>query len=259
LSRTYQTTPAGDVTDALVEIVPGDGSPSVLFRDTTVIHTDPSGGTGTYNVYVAYNFRPKPLVSYQLSASSPSSGSAQGTTVTLGPADLRLAFPSAQSEFPDSITVSADFGTSTGAYILRLYVEYTVDGLAPVQKSEVPIALSFDTSGKPVYQYPAFSRVPQVTSDNGYATATGWFPQSLYAQTRGAVISSHPGASIQFTGVMYTMTQIDDALYDYYYVLNGPGDPSTTRLDVPDFTNLTHGIGVIASTQIIVHELVLHQ
>lgn len=261
LSRTYETTAAGDISDAVVDIVPGNGTPTVHFRDTTVIHRDPSGGTSTYRVYVAYNFRTQAHVSYDLSAASPTAGSARGTTVALGSASASVLNPSSLISSPDSIVLAAEFGTSAGAYVLQLYIEYelTAGGVTSMGKVEVPVASSTDGSGNQTFQYPAFVRVPQVSSGNGFAAATTWFPKASYASTQAGIIKSNPPGSVRITAAMYTLTQIDDALYDYYYILNGPKDLSTIRLDAPDFTNITNGVGVIASTQMIVHEVPLPQ
>ncbi len=261
ISRTYETTHSGDITDALVDITAGNGNPSVHFRDTTVSRTDPSGGTNTYNVYVAYNFRPQANVSYQLSATSPTGGSARGTTTALGPASVSIRNPSALTTSNDSVVLSADFGTSTGAYVLQLFVEYELSsgGITSMGKAEVPVESSRDASGNLTFKYPDFARVPPVSSENGFAAAIAWFPQLMYLQTRTRIINGNPPGSVRFTSVLYTMTQIDDALYDYYYILNGPKDLSTIRLDAPDFTNITNGLGVIASTQMIVHEVALPQ
>ena len=259
LSRTYETNAPGDISDAVVDIVPGNGAPAVHFHDTTVIHRDPSGVTSTYRVYVAYNFRPQPHVSYDLIASSPTAGSARGTTVALGPASASVLNPSSLISSPDSIVLAAEFGTSAGAYVLQLYVEYevTAGGVTRREKVEVPVASSADASGSPTVLYPLFARVPQVVSGNGFATATTWFPKSLFLSTEAGIIGSNPPGSTRITAAMYTMTQIDEALYDYYYILNGPKDLSTIRLDAPDFTNITNGVGVIASTQMIVHEVAI--
>ncbi|HMK38414.1 MAG TPA: hypothetical protein VK569_03675, partial [Bacteroidota bacterium] len=157
--------------------------------------------------------------------------------------------------------VAGFFGTSNGAYVLELFVEYelTLNGITTTERAEVPVASSVDASGKMTYQYPAFARVPQVVSGNGFATAITWFPHALYASTLTGITANNPPGSTRITAAVYTMTQIDDALYDYYYILNGPKDLSTIRLDAPDFTNLTNGVGVIASTQMIVHEVALGQ
>jgi hypothetical protein len=261
ISRTYETSPPGDISDAVVDIVPGNGTPIVHFRDTTVIHLDASGGTGTYNVYVAYNFRPQGHVSYQLTATSPTAGTAGGTTVALGAASATVVNPSSLASSPDSIVLAAAFGTSAGAYVLQLYIEYelTVKGVTSLEKVEVPSASSTDASGNQTFQYPVFARVPQVNSANGFAAGTTWFPKSLYLSTQTDIIKNNPPGSVRITAALYAMTQIDDALYDYYYILNGPKDLSTVRLDAPDFTNITNGVGVIACTQMIVHEVALPQ
>jgi hypothetical protein len=261
LGRTYETSAPGDVTDAVVDIIPGNGAPAVHFRDTTVTRQDPSGGTSTYNVYVAYNFTPQSHVSYQLTATSPTAGTAQGTTVALGAATDNVVNPASLISSPDSIVLAAEFGTSVGAYVFQLYVEYelTAGGVTTLQKAQVPLGTTTDASGNETFQYPVFARVPQPASGAGFSAASTWFPKSLYVTTQAGIINSNLPGSVRITAARYTLTQIDDALYDYYYILNGPKDLSTIRLDAPDFTNITNGVGVIASTQMIVHEVALPQ
>ena len=261
IARTYQGAPSGDVTDAVVDIVPGNGAPTIHMRDTTVIHYGPSGNAGTYNVYVAYNFRPQPYVTYQVFAASPEGGDVHGSTVTLGQAEAGIVNPSALTASPDSVVLTADFVSSTGAYVLQLFVEYdlTINGITTRKKTEVPGGTSADATGKITLQYPAFTPVPPASVFNGFTTVYTWFPQALYVQTQSEIAAANPPGSVRFTGVIFTVTQIDQALYDYYYVLHGPKDVSTIRLDEPDFTNVTNGLGVIASTQMVVHEVLLGQ
>jgi hypothetical protein len=261
ISSSYQSNPGGDVTDAVVDVIPGNGKPTVHFRDTTVVRTDPTSGTATYNVYVAYGFTPESYVSYQVSARSPSAGTAQGTTVALGHALASIVNPQSLGSSTDSVVLAANFGTSRGAFVLRLFIEYerTFGVTTTLQKAEVPLSVSFDVSGNPTYTYPAFAPVPPIDPGYGFATGLTYFPKNMFTATETRIMSTNPSGSVQITGVLYTMTQIDDALYDYYYILNGPKDPSTIRLDAPDYTNVTGGLGIVACTQMVSHEVPLTQ
>ena len=254
IGRTNRTANPVDVTDAVVDVIAGNGTPAVHFRDTTVFHLDPSGGGRIYSVYVAYNFRPQPYVTYQLTANSPSGGSAHGSTLALGPVEGGIVNPSSVGSSLDSIVLYADFGTSVGAYVMELFVGYeqTLNGVTTTGKVEVPVGSAVDGSGKPTFEYPAFARVPPDLSQNGYATAYLTYPRGLYLSTKSRILQDHPAGTVRITSAIYTLTQIDEALYDYYYILNGPKDTGTIRLDAPDFTNIVNGLGVIASTQIVV-------
>ena len=114
--------------------------------------------------------------------------------------------------------------------------------------AEVPIASGVDAGGNAAPLYPAFARVPVVV---GTATASTVYARSFYQQTIARIVNANPPGRVTITAVRYTLTQIDDAMYDYYYVRNGPKDTSTLRLDVPDFTNVTGGLGVVGCMQII--------
>jgi len=182
-------------------------------------------------------------------------------TVALGPAIASILNPESLGAASDSIVLAANFGTTAGAFVLRLYVEYelTLGGTTTLQKKEVPLSISVDGSGNRMYAYPSFARVPQVETGNGFATGITWFPKSTFAATETGITANNPAGSARITAALFTMTQIDDALYNYYYILNGPKDLSTIRLDAPDYTNVTNGLGIVASTQMISHEVPLGQ
>jgi len=58
------------------------------------------------------------------------------------------------------------------------------------------------------------------------------------------VLKRYAPAPVVYLDIRFTETQIDEALYDYYFVSNGPVDLLTIRLDVPDYTNVVGGYGV---------------
>ena len=250
IGRTSTTGATIDVSDAAVEIVPGNGDPVVRLRDTVVMHTDPAGTVAPYHVYAAYNFAPKSRVVYQVNVVAAGGGTAGGTALGLGPADVTLVNPGALTSSSDSLVILASFGQPSGAYVVHLYVDYllTSGGTTTGGSVEVPVATTVDASGAVVPAYPSFERVPVVV---GTATTSTLYPRALYAQTVARLLNGSPGSTVMVTGAHYSLTQIDDALYDYYYVRNGPKDTSTLRLDVPDFTNVAGGLGVIGCMQIV--------
>jgi len=250
IGRTSTTGATIDVSDAVVEIVPGNGDPVIRLRDTVVMHADPSGTVAPYRVYAAYNFTPRSRVAYQLNVASASGGTAGGTAQGLGPADVALVNPGALTSSDDSLVILASFGMPSGAFVVHLYVDYrlTSGGTVTEGSAEVPVATSTGAGGSVLPEYPAFARVPVVV---GTAMVSVLYPRTFYQQTIAHLLNANPGGSLVVTGAHYTLTQIDDALYDYYYVRNGPKDASTLRQDTPDFTNVTGGLGVIGCMQII--------
>ena len=252
IGRTSTTGATIDVTDATVDIVPGNGDAVVHLRDTVVMHADASGALAPYRVYAAYRFAPKSRVAYNVTVSSAGGGTAGGTTQGLGPADVTLVNPVDFTSAGDSLVVTASFGQPAGAYVVHLYVDYQVTavGSGSSGSAEVPLAASVDAAGNVSLVYPTFARVPFAV---GTSTAETVYPRELYRQTIARIVNANPQGSVVVTATHYTLTQIDDALYDYYYVRNGPKDTSTLRLDVPDFTNVTGGLGVIGCLQTISH------
>jgi hypothetical protein len=52
---------------------------------------------------------------------------------------------------------------------------------------------------------------------------------------------------VNVTRALYVLTQVDANLYTYYSVVNGFLDPYSIRTDLPDFTNITGGVGLFGA------------
>jgi hypothetical protein len=69
-----------------------------------------------------------------------------------------------------------------------------------------------------------------------------------YDHTRAEVLSRYTAAPVVWLRAVFVLSQVDDVLYNYYYVNNGPTDHSTIRMDQPDYTNIPQGLGVFGSS-----------
>jgi len=249
IGRTSTTGETIDVAGATAEIIPANGDPPVQLRDTLVMHGDGAGGTAPYHVYAAYNFTPKSRVAYRVSVASAGSGTAGATAVGLGPADATLEYPGGIS-VPDSLLVVSRIASPQGAFVPHPSLAYqvTAGGNVTGGSAEVPVGTSVDAAGNVSPVYPAFARVP---AGLGTATTSSAYSGAMYRMALAGVVNAHPEGSVTVTEIRYTVSQIDDALYDYFYVRNGPPDTGTLRLDTPEFTDVTGGLGVIGCMQII--------
>lgn len=244
VSTTYSALPAPDVEGALVEMV--GGGRLVRFRDTTIQRADEQGIVRSMKVYVAYNFRVTGGAQYHLLVSTPSGLQAQGMATALGVPTVQLVDPRPIDSLTGKpITLKTTFPSVTGAYVMHFYLDYYVliGGGWELHREEVPERTYQDETGAEQRVYPKLA----VLRPNASSEISLTFDSGLLSQTRSRVLSRYSGAPVVFLQTVFLLTQIDNALYTYYFLSNGPKDNSTIRLDQIDFTNVTNGFGFFGS------------
>jgi len=247
VSTTYQTPPGREIHDASVQMV--YNGRTVVFRDTTIISRDTDGHTTPIPVYVAYN---QPISSgsrYLLVVSTPSGLSASASTMALNPPTFYLKNQQILNRLSnEQITLSTSFGDFSGAFVMRFYLDFYgfVDGGWELHRSEVPLSSHNDKNGNLVKNYPSLALVQSLASSQKEVLIK--FDTLQYSQTRAEVIAAYPAAPVVWLRGVFVLTQIDNTLFDYYYVNNGPIDKSSIRLDQPDYTNIPNGLGVFGSS-----------
>ncbi len=245
LATTYATPPGPEIKNALVEIV-GDGR-RMRMADTTVQWSDANGNVTPLNMYVVYKFQPKKGAVYGLQASTQSGLTASSSATILKSPIFGLQNPSVLellSGLP--LTLDATFPSPVGAFVLHFYVEYYVliEGGWELRREEVPLRSYADDGGQQVLVYPSLTLVQA----GSFGITRVQFDPELYQQTRARILARYAGYPLILLQATFVLTQIDDALYSYYYFNNGPIDESTIRLDQPDYTNITNGFGVFGCT-----------
>jgi hypothetical protein len=74
----------------------------------------------------------------------------------------------------------------------------------------------------------------------GYdVNAYRYFLQRLY-ETYGST-------DLRFLRAILTVTVVDRHLYTYYFLVNGFFDPYTVRTDLPDYSNVRGGVGLVGA------------
>lgn len=251
LATTYDVASAPAVHDASVSMV--SNGKTIVFRDTTVADTSTDGRITPVDVYVAGKAPVTGGSTYTLKVSTPSGLSASGTTTALVPPSFYLKYPvSLNYSSAYQLTVSQTFNNITGACVLRFYVEFNayVNGAWELHRLEVPLRTYTNKDGELVKVYPAFALVQSLTSVQQSVIVE--YDTLLYKQTRALAIQSYPAAPVRWTQAVFTLTQIDNALYTYYQLQNGPVDRTSIRLDQLDFTNITNGVGVFGGYAMVV-------
>jgi hypothetical protein len=121
-----------------------------------------------------------------------------------------------------------------------------VEGGWELHRVEVPLSSRYDTDGNLLKTYPSLALVQALAASQKIVQIH--YDALQYTQTRAETIVKYPAAPIVWLRAAFILTQIDDVLYQYYYVNNGPMDESSIRLDQPDFTNIPDGLGVFGNS-----------
>jgi hypothetical protein len=244
LSTTFAAPPEPAIRNASVTLTASNGYYSPYrfsFRDTTVLWRDSAGNPVPTNVYVAYNAPVQGNLAYQLQVSTPSGLSATSTITALPLPFFALKRNAAQGFF----VLTRTFNSQAGAAILHFYLDYyvLVNNGWVLQTEEVPQTRSLDASGNDVLGYPSIAPTATLAAGGNEVA----IDSTLFQITRVRVFKKYAPAPVVYLDIRFVLTQVDDALYDYYYINNGPVDNSTIRLDVPEFTNIRGGLGVFGS------------
>ena len=239
LSSTFGTPPAPEIRDAAVTVTGGGGV--FVFRDTTVTWRDTAGNPSPTNVYVAYNAPVRGNVVYQLQASTPSGLTASASMTALAQPFFSLK----PGVTPGFFVLNRQFKTQSGAAILHFYLDYyaLVNNGWELHTDEIPLRRYLDAAGNDAFEYPSFSPVGTLVAGGTDVS----IDSTLFQIFRVRALKKYLPNPVVYLDIRFVLSQVDDALYDYYYINNGPVDKSTIRLDVPDFTNIQGGYGVFGS------------
>jgi len=239
LSATSGAPPVPEIRGAAVSVT--SGRQVIQFRDTTVLWRDTAGNPSPTAVYVAYNAPVLGNALYSLKASTPSGLTASASITALTQPLLSLQ-PGATAGF---FVLNRVFKSVSGAAVLHFYLDYyaLVNNGWELHTEEVPSRRYVDPAGNEVFEYPSFSPVGSLVAGG----TTVLIDSTLFQVTRTIVYKKYAPAPVVFRDIRFVLTQIDDVLYDYYYLNNGPVDISTIRLDVPVYTNIKGGYGIFGS------------
>lgn len=235
--RVYGTYPSlssaaeTEISDAQVTLTKGDST--FTFRDTTLERTDTSRYRTRVKAFVGYRIRLEPGARYQLLVVSGSRGSATAGAVALYPGRVIV-----RNDVPGNFQVGVVLGQNTRAYLLRMFLEYDllVDTTRVIRTVEIPRAVD-GTTGEFYYPTPNSNEIGSVIfSADGFNRVVARLRQEF------------PGSNLHLRRTIYRLTELDDAIYAYYSTVNGFPDSGTLRLDEPDYTNITGGLGIFAMT-----------
>ncbi len=247
LAATYATAPSPSLRQASVSMT--SNGTTVQFRDTTIATVDAAGAPVSIPVFVATQM---PIIggsSYTLHVTDPSGLRADVRTTALVPPDFAITNAKVLSRSVRSqIILNTTFGSFDGAFVMHFYLDFYafVNGGWELQQEEVPLRRYEETDGSMVKVYPALDLVRTHAASRAIVPIR--YDTLQYDQTRSDIITRFPAAPVVWLRARFVLTQIDNVLYNYYYVNNGPRDNSTIRMDQPDYTNIPQGLGVFGSS-----------
>ena len=224
------------VPDAHVAIT--DGTDTFLFRDSTLQRADTSRYRSRIGAHVAYGLRLAAGRQYRLSVFSPTRGTVTATATALySPSFYPLP------DLSGNISLRITLGQNARAYLPRAHLEYQVrtDTGWETRRIEIPRTVD-ETTGEFLYPKPVTRGVTSVL-----------FSVTEFNAVHARLRQQFAARTVRLRRTLYTLTQFNDALYAYHSVANGFPDSGTLRLDEPDYTNITGGLGVFAmSSQTVV-------
>jgi hypothetical protein len=236
--------------DAILTI--RQGSNIYQFLDTLVLADSVKGGPVWVRARVAHGLTPSERLPYDLAVSSPSLGTARSSLIYLAPGRLTVAnaeslfLPSAVDRFPVAVTLSAD----AAAYIVRFTLEYEVLTGGVWRPARVEVPLGRETSAGAAqgnYIYPSLMARGQLSDVALEGRAGVVFPGWAYRGVLAQLRDTYGGTNLRFRNAVFTLTQVNLALYAYYSTANAFFGAATLRLDEPDYSNIQGGLGVFGA------------
>ncbi len=233
------------VQNASVRVIDDRGQ-AYLFRDSLVKRESSDRYTSDIIAYYSDQLTPSPGKRYKLEVSAP--GFERSVTEVTVPEPYLIFVNGRRSTIPlladsgnvcNCFHVSVFGGNGAKGQLTRFFLDYTVKkpGEPKIKfRREVPVSLRRLSDGRVVPVYPQPDRATFLE-----------FPHQLFFNTLSEILSSEPSAQIDVTEATFMSYAMDPALYNYYLIAHGFGDPFSVRLDQPDFTNIQNGLGVFGA------------
>lgn len=224
------------------------GNNSYLLRDTVLTRTDKTRYSRNIPSYVHAPFSLERGQTYELNISGAGKDASSSVTVP-GPGSVRLLNDYVLDEEPggQQLDVSIRLGGQTYAWMLRLLLVYTVQTDSGIVQRTIEIPsnrLEFDAAlNRLVTVYPELQRT-------GLREAPRNMPALGMQYLQGArslAYSSHPPGTVKIESVAFILTQVEKNLYRYYNVVNEFRDKRSIRLDEPDYSNISGGVGLFGA------------
>jgi len=253
----YENTSEPVVTDARVSVY-SEGTTTML-RDTVLPRPEDSRYQTPIVCYVARPFAVGRGKTYELHVDSPQLGRANASVTVpdkpylnlLGLGYYWLEYP---PSFDQSFEVTGSLSKGARGYFVRFIIVY--DALEEsgwtTKEREVPTSYIVvdGASGLAMTPYPTVKRV-----DGPNFTST--FRTNAYKWVLSEISRRYPAEGLVFRQAKFRLVQLEEHLFNYYMTVNAFADKYSTRLDQPDYSNISSGYGVFGAYSVdsLVYEL----
>lgn len=224
----------------------------ITLRDSLVSHPDPLRYGGQLRVFYESSFRPHRGLPYTLTVGVP--GYEQATSMAIVPSpplEFRVSntgiLSSPRLYETQDISVVFKAPPEARGFLARFYIEYEV--LAPsvsVERTEIPLRMLV-SSGNVTLQYPELAPlVPAI--DRPFSVVTYWsFQTEAYRFMLDDIVQQYGLSNLRFRAAIFHLYLVDESLYKYYHIANGFRDEYSIRTDLPDYSNVQGGVGVVGA------------
>lgn len=240
------TTTGPDLSGATATILWGSGQSTL--RDTLVPHPD----TGRYTTGLHLLTTPLRVArgtTYTVRVDLPGYGRAEASTTV--PATAPVYFRNVALLLDP--TASNDLGIIVGlapeayGYLPRLVLEYEIVSQGNrLEQREVPSEL-ITTATAVSPEYPRIQSATSARTAGSITYELFEYRASAYRYVLQRLFETYGQGDLRFRRAILTVTTVDRHLYTYYFLVNGFFDPYTVRTDLPDYSNVAGGVGVVGS------------
>jgi hypothetical protein len=264
MTPVYDTQAVSFIANARVTVT--DGLTSMTFRDTTLRETGPDGLPSLVRVYACVPFLARQGTKYQLQVEAEGFRPVQSAiqlpaspVFGLWPMTNEVLDNPSSYQNDEDILFPLKLGSETHGYVARLYVVYQLleNNRWREARIEVPTALRYGewVDSLVSLKYGLYASMKPRPSN---AVASGAYRNRLYQLVLIHVYESTPRTTaLVFDRVVFELLQAETNLYSYYMTVHNFGDPQSTRLDDPIFSNISNGVGLFGGYSIdsVVHRL----
>lgn len=236
------------ITDAVVSIT--DGTMTIVARDTLIPRTDTTRYESALTMHVLSPFSPTPGAQYTVRVESPSRGTVSAAAQMPSSAIVLVGSPtSVQSplRFPQEVlSVRAWVDRTTSGYLFLWYLEYQlVSQSGRTYRTEIPLEYSSSGGGDTVATYPELKRIAWELTGN-QTTIAEVFSLNAYMRIVRDLQAKHK-TDIRFRASRFLLIRVDGNTYTYHSIANGFRDLYSIRMDLPDFSNVSGGLGLVGA------------
>lgn len=220
-----------------------------ILRDTTLRRTDTGRFSDSVKAYYTSRFRTEFGKTCLLTASAPSYPNVSASVTVPNLAALSI-FNSFYLDDPmenqmENVYLVTTLGSIAKGYLARAFLEYdvSISGVLYTRRLEVPIEYGSGTLltglSNPLY--------PVLRKKSTYGDEASGFNVTSFLGCAKLIRSMYTSGTVTIKRAVFVLTQVEPKLYNYYNIVNSFRDENSIRLDEPDYTNISGGLGVFGA------------